>query len=380
MGIDPLTVTWTTPTTISVSVDRLRADALVFSDEGTGLSQCSLGQNIALALMTSVGECRVVRGDQLTDLVVHDVVSLTRLAPAGLRSPEEHPPIEAEAEDAFLRAVDTPEGVPAVALHPSTHRHTLVPHLVAVPTFATPREDPSGESESVGLLKVLDQGLAALPDIAPARPQTWDDETSIRELSTPAWVETPDDATIMKAPVIASAFTSTPPPFAFDDATIVSTSAEHAALSALAAANANSSVNAIPTAQQIFPTHMAPQQPEPAPVVTIADSRGSLTYPLADSLYVGRAPMAPADAPSDAQALAVVESPSESVSATHLRVRRQGEQVLVWDMWSTNGTTVIPPATPPFRLGSGEELAVAPGTWLDLGDSVHVSIGGTRVP
>lgn len=324
LGIDPLTVTWTIPTTVSVSVDRLRANSLSFSDEGSGLSQCSLGTNVALALTTAAGRYFSVRGSELTDLVIHDVVSLTRL----MLPPAVTPPARNANADPHLRAVNTPEGVPAIVMHPSALWPGVTPRLVALPALP---DDTSGWPPATALV--------------PPRGRSTAHETALEEF---------DDATSVRD---------------FDDATIISMAAERAAL------NPPATHIARPWAVDATPI----QRPHSAdPTVTIVDARGSFTYPIAEALYVGREPVAPANASATVHALAFVDSPSGSVSGTHLRLRRHGEHLLARDMWSTNGTTVHPQFAPSFRLGSGEELAVAPGTLLDLGDDVRLTVGGTN--
>lgn len=234
----------------------------------------------------------------------------------------------------------------STAVSPSTApKPVFVPELKTVPEQPAARSDAHCALDDSTHFNSVDADLAPSFEAVPhgteayeatfPRPEVKLGQSCMRNPDAQVGSEIPDDSTVFFAPVESETFAQRPPVL---------------------------------------------QWPVAATLITISDTRGSLSYPLTDSLFVGRAPMAPADASADAQALAVVSSPSGSVSATHVRIRRQGDQVLVRDMWSTNGTTVVAPSTPPYRLGTGEELPVVPGTRLDLGDSVQVTIGGTSAP
>ncbi len=53
-----------------------------------------------------------------------------------------------------------------------------------------------------------------------------------------------------------------------------------------------------------------------------------------------------------------------------MEVRLEGWHVLVSDMATTNGTTLLRPGQPPRRLHPGEGVLVADGDVVDLGDGV----------
>ncbi|WP_166997790.1 FHA domain-containing protein [Paramicrobacterium fandaimingii] len=67
-------------------------------------------------------------------------------------------------------------------------------------------------------------------------------------------------------------------------------------------------------------------------------------------------------------------SPTKTVSATHLDVRQIGDAVVVSDLGSTNGTSVIEPGTQWRRMAPGESVAVAAGTFIDLGDGNVIEV------
>ncbi len=108
--------------------------------------------------------------------------------------------------------------------------------------------------------------------------------------------------------------------------------------------------------------------------ILVRDIAGEAKHTVADTLYIGRAPVMPPDAPTGRTAALMVISPSDIVSSTHLRLRLSHDQLLVLDTRSTNGTRIVPPAGRPYRLGPNEELPVAAGTRLELGDGVVIFV------
>ena len=102
--------------------------------------------------------------------------------------------------------------------------------------------------------------------------------------------------------------------------------------------------------------------------------------PLDVACYIGRNPHPPRIARGASPRLVTVPSPGREVSATHLEVREVGTAVVVTDLKSTNGTSVLTPGNPPRSLRQGESLVVAAGTLLDLGDDNVVQVVAVRRP
>ncbi|GAB2510356.1 FHA domain-containing protein [Paramicrobacterium agarici] len=67
-------------------------------------------------------------------------------------------------------------------------------------------------------------------------------------------------------------------------------------------------------------------------------------------------------------------SPTKTVSATHLDLRQIGDAVVVSDLGSTNGTSVMEPGAHWRRMAPGESVAVAAGTFIDLGDGNVIEV------
>lgn len=74
--------------------------------------------------------------------------------------------------------------------------------------------------------------------------------------------------------------------------------------------------------------------------------------------------------------LLTVPSPSQDISRTHVLVAPERDAVLVTDLHSTNGTTVVRPGPGVERLAlpSGQSVTVEVGSVLELGDEVAILI------
>lgn len=93
-------------------------------------------------------------------------------------------------------------------------------------------------------------------------------------------------------------------------------------------------------------------------------------------VVVGRAPDA-ANGPAGAH-LMRVPSPSNDISRNHVLITTREWNVHVTDLYSTNGTTVLPVGEAPFTLRDGASVHVELGTVLDLGDGVSLRIEPPR--
>ncbi|GMA30961.1 FHA domain-containing protein [Litorihabitans aurantiacus] len=110
-------------------------------------------------------------------------------------------------------------------------------------------------------------------------------------------------------------------------------------------------------------------EPE-APRLRLAFSHG-IDVELDRPVLVGRAPEARTGV--DAR-LVVVPSPQQDISRTHCELRLDGEDVLVTDLRSTNGTVVARPGQVPHRLHPGEGTSASVGSRIDLGDGVVIVV------
>lgn len=87
-------------------------------------------------------------------------------------------------------------------------------------------------------------------------------------------------------------------------------------------------------------------------------------------VLIGRAPESSRFGFGETPRLVTVPSPQQDISRTHVEVKLEGDNVLVTDLRSTNGTVVVLPGSPPRRLHPGESVPVPVGTVVDLGDGI----------
>ena len=121
-----------------------------------------------------------------------------------------------------------------------------------------------------------------------------------------------------------------------------------------------------------------------APVATVQPARPpvaqyrfriNLAAPIAldGPCLIGRKPIDSRISRSTPLRLVRVPSPLNEVSSTHLELRQVGSSVLVTDLSSTNGTTILVPGLASFTLQS-DCVVVSPGTVLGLGEGIVIEI------
>lgn len=94
-----------------------------------------------------------------------------------------------------------------------------------------------------------------------------------------------------------------------------------------------------------------------------------------DTVYLlGRRPQSAPVGGGTGSRLITVASRTSAVSATHLEIRQDGDSVVVTDVGSTNGTTVLPVRGRRQRLRAGQSVAVRPGTRVDIGDGNIIEV------
>lgn len=97
------------------------------------------------------------------------------------------------------------------------------------------------------------------------------------------------------------------------------------------------------------------------------------------AVLIGRSPTASRVPREQLPRLLAVPSPSHDISRTHLEVAPDGWRVLVKDLYSTNGTTLVRPGdNARERLVPGEPVQVAPGWVIDLGDGLTITVEPPR--
>src|SRR5215203_5153071 len=119
-----------------------------------------------------------------------------------------------------------------------------------------------------------------------------------------------------------------------------------------------------------------PQRPRliHRPVLCVLQASDGTTADVDRAVLVGRAPD-PDRSNFKAPRLMSVQSPGHDISRTHVEVAPEGWQVIATDLNSTNGTVLIRPGGyERQQLAPGEHVPVQPGSVLDLGDGVSITV------
>ena len=104
--------------------------------------------------------------------------------------------------------------------------------------------------------------------------------------------------------------------------------------------------------------------PDAAPTFWIRMPDGT-REPLATAVLVGRAPTARVSEGAMPRLVTLAGDPD--ISRTHVKFSLEGDTVVVTDLHSRNGTSVVLPAKSPQLLRAGESTTVIAGTVVDLG-------------
>src|SRR5690606_4155435 len=140
------------------------------------------------------------------------------------------------------------------------------------------------------------------------------------------------------------------------------------------------------------PTAGTPRLPEPAPgsrSARIRPSAGQVVEPdstvnirrpagqvvdLGRTVSIGRKPRSTRASGTTMPHRIAVDGPESDISRNHLEIRPEGDSVVVIDLHTTNGSTLLRPGADPVRLHPGEQTLVLGGDVIDIGDGVTVTI------
>jgi hypothetical protein len=93
-------------------------------------------------------------------------------------------------------------------------------------------------------------------------------------------------------------------------------------------------------------------------------------------VVVGRRPRTNNASADRTPRLVTVASPEQDISRSHVEVSLEEWHVLVADLATTNGTTLLRPGQPPRRLHPNEKVIVVEGDVVDLGDGATLTFEG----
>ncbi|WP_336644998.1 FHA domain-containing protein [Microbacterium sp. USHLN186] len=130
------------------------------------------------------------------------------------------------------------------------------------------------------------------------------------------------------------------------------------------------------TAAPDAPTALLPTVGEASGGHGVARLSTGQTLALDRTVIIGRRPRSTRASGESMPHLVAVESPQQDISRSHLEIRPEGDSVVVIDLHTTNGSTLLRPGADPVRLHPGEHTLVLTGDVVDLGDGVTVSFEG----
>lgn len=104
--------------------------------------------------------------------------------------------------------------------------------------------------------------------------------------------------------------------------------------------------------------------------------RGGQVVELDRPVIVGRRPRTNNTSADQMPRLVTVSSPQQDISRSHTAISLEDWHVLVTDLATTNGTTLLRPGQPPRRLHPNEKELVSDGDVVDLGDGVTLTFEG----
>lgn len=114
-----------------------------------------------------------------------------------------------------------------------------------------------------------------------------------------------------------------------------------------------------------------PVPPSAVSVGRIRLSTGQVAV-LDRTVIIGRRPRSTRASGANLPHLIAVESPQQDISRSHLEIRPEGDTVVVVDLHTTNGSTLLRSGSDPLRLHPGEQTLVLSDDVVDLGDGVTV--------
>jgi hypothetical protein len=127
------------------------------------------------------------------------------------------------------------------------------------------------------------------------------------------------------------------------------------------------------TATGDVPTAVLPAVPETTGTsARIRVSTGQVVT-LDRTVIIGRRPRSTRASGATMPHLVAVDSPQQDISRSHLEIRPEGDTVVVIDLHTTNGSTLLRSGADPVRLHPGEQTLVLSGDVIDLGDGVEVA-------
>ena len=303
------------------------------------------------------GTADVVEPEDASDVPSEDAAS------------EEASPEDAQIAEPGSAEEPASEPEPSASLDGAAVSETITPDqmlLARAAADAAPEQAAPAEEPDLGATITPDLDATITPDVAATIAPPAADEDSPHVAETMAGFVTP----IPPAPPLPGAVLQTDPEGDIGDhdgATI--SLAEARRLRAEAATSApDAPTEAIPVFENA---------PVAASGARIRLSTGQVVD-LDRTVIIGRKPRSTRTSGSTMPHLIAVDSPESDISRNHLEVRPEGDSVVVIDLHTTNGSTLLRPGADPVRLHPGEQTLVLHGDVIDVGDGVTVTVEELR--
>lgn len=282
-----------------------------------------------------------------------------------------------DAEDAAADSVIVPPIVPPVP--PAPPAPPVAEATIASAEDAPVEDEPAREASTEAATAQIPEVAAGEPDPSggegEADEEEVDDSVEVATLMPAEISETSDidefeqlfGATIASPNAFVRPAPAPPaPPSA---ASLFAGEGDHDGAT-ISAAEARALRQSPPTAEPDAPTAVIPVTPAAAGRVRVSTGQ---VVTLDRTVIIGRRPRSTRASGADLPHLIAVESPQQDISRSHLEIRPEGDTVVVVDLHTTNGSTLLRPGADPLRLHPGEQTLVLSGDVVDLGDGVTVA-------
>lgn len=113
--------------------------------------------------------------------------------------------------------------------------------------------------------------------------------------------------------------------------------------------------------------------PAGPPAVTLR-LPGGADEPLTGEIVLGRSPSVSRATGTALPRLVTIGAGDPDISRSHVRIGLEGGTIVVTDLHSRNGTSVLQPGRAPVKLRAGEPTPVLVGTVVDLGGGCEVAV------
>jgi len=250
---------------------------------------------------------------------------------------------------------------------PATAEEAPTPAPAAAPANPAPPTPVSQAAVAAAATVTAETTIVPEETIAPPRDEAVDDSV--------------DDATIVvarrsPAPSASPSPRPGPPPAAPTDSTATG---DHdgltIAVTKLQRLRGRGTSGGTSAAEASAAEASATESPADAPTVAL-HLPGGAREPLAGEVVLGRSPSVSRASGTALPRLVTIGAGDPDISRSHVRIGLEGGTVVVTDLHSRNGTSVVQPGRAPVKLRAGEPTPVLVGTVVDLGGGCEITVVG----